>query len=126
MIGYMLRALDACAHGAAGICTASLAALEYSEMLRLLERRGWKKEPSQTPLEFAAAIPVANLVGAGGAAHRAVPIRPLRQSPAPASSKCPRCSARSAIASLPQTPAPASFVGRADDGTPYSTRSTPQ
>lgn len=41
----------------AGNVTASLAALEYTEMLRLLERRGWKKSPSQTPLEFAAAIP---------------------------------------------------------------------
>jgi len=40
-----------------GNLTASLAALEYSEMLRLLERRGWKKSASQTPLEFAAAIP---------------------------------------------------------------------
>jgi protein-glutamine gamma-glutamyltransferase len=41
----------------AGNLTASLAALEYTEMLRLLEKRGWKKSPSQTPLEFAAAIP---------------------------------------------------------------------
>jgi len=41
----------------AGNLTASLAALEYREMLRLLEKRGWKKAPSQTPLEFAAAIP---------------------------------------------------------------------
>lgn len=41
----------------AGNLTASLAALEYREMLRLLEKRGWTKSPSQTPLEFAAAIP---------------------------------------------------------------------
>jgi protein-glutamine gamma-glutamyltransferase len=41
----------------AGNLTASLAALEYTEMLRLLEKSGWKKSPSQTPLEFAAAIP---------------------------------------------------------------------
>lgn len=41
----------------AGNVTASLAALEYAEMLRLLEKRGWKKAASQTPLEFAAAIP---------------------------------------------------------------------
>ncbi len=41
----------------AGNLTASLAALEYREMLRLLEKHGWKKTPSQTPLEFAAAIP---------------------------------------------------------------------
>jgi transglutaminase-like putative cysteine protease len=44
-----------------GNVTASLAALEYSEMLRLLEKRGWKKSPSQTPLEFASAIPAADL-----------------------------------------------------------------
>ncbi|MGA2510735.1 MAG: DUF3488 and transglutaminase-like domain-containing protein [Candidatus Acidiferrales bacterium] len=44
-----------------GNLTASLAALEYSEMLRLLERSGWKKSPSQTALEFAAAIPAADL-----------------------------------------------------------------
>jgi hypothetical protein len=40
-----------------GDLTAPLASLEYREMLRLLERRGWKKAPPQTPLEFAAAIP---------------------------------------------------------------------
>jgi transglutaminase-like putative cysteine protease len=40
-----------------GHLTATLAALEYSEMLRLLEKRGWKKSPSQTALEFASAIP---------------------------------------------------------------------
>jgi protein-glutamine gamma-glutamyltransferase len=40
-----------------GNLTASLAALEYSEMLRLLEKRGWRKSPSQTALEFASAIP---------------------------------------------------------------------
>ncbi|MGC2736817.1 MAG: DUF4129 domain-containing protein, partial [Candidatus Acidiferrales bacterium] len=40
-----------------GNLTASLAALEYREMLRLLEKRGWKKSPSQTAQEFAAAIP---------------------------------------------------------------------
>ena len=45
-----------------GNLTASLAALEYNEMLRLLEHRGWKKAPSQTPLEFAAAIPAPDLV----------------------------------------------------------------
>ena len=43
-----------------GNLTASLAALEYAEMLRMLEARGWKKSLSQTPLEFAAGIP-ANL-----------------------------------------------------------------
>jgi protein-glutamine gamma-glutamyltransferase len=45
----------------AGNLTASLAALEYREMLRLLEKRGWKKAESQTPLEFAAAIPASEL-----------------------------------------------------------------
>ncbi len=40
-----------------GNLTAPLASLEYREMLRLLERHGWKKAPPQTPLEFAAAIP---------------------------------------------------------------------
>ncbi|MGA8142623.1 MAG: transglutaminaseTgpA domain-containing protein [Candidatus Acidiferrales bacterium] len=45
----------------AGNLTASLAALEYREMLRLLEKRGWKKSESQTPLEFAAAIPASEV-----------------------------------------------------------------
>lgn len=44
-----------------GNLTAGLAALEYTEMLRLLEKRGWKKTPSQTPLEFAAAVPAPDL-----------------------------------------------------------------
>jgi hypothetical protein len=44
-----------------GNVTASLATLEYCEMLRLLERRGWKKSPAQTALEFAAAIPAAEI-----------------------------------------------------------------
>jgi len=42
-----------------GAVDASLAALEYKEMLRLLEKGGWKKQPSQTAQEFAAAIPAA-------------------------------------------------------------------
>ncbi len=33
------------------------AALFYRRMLLLLERRGWRKSPSQTPLEFAASLP---------------------------------------------------------------------
>jgi len=45
----------------AGNLTASLASLEYTEMLRLLEKRGWAKSPSQTPLEFAAAIPLPDI-----------------------------------------------------------------
>lgn len=43
--------------GHSGDVTASLAALEYSEMLRLLEKRGWRKSPSQTAREFASTIP---------------------------------------------------------------------
>ena len=39
-----------------GTLTPSLAAFEYREMLKLLEGRGWKKSPSQTPREFAATI----------------------------------------------------------------------
>jgi hypothetical protein len=38
-----------------------MAALEYAEMLRLLERQGWKKAVSQTPREFAAGIPSLDL-----------------------------------------------------------------
>jgi protein-glutamine gamma-glutamyltransferase len=44
-----------------GNLTAGLAALEYTEMLRLLEKRGWRKSPSQTALEFASAIPAGEL-----------------------------------------------------------------
>jgi len=39
------------------------AALSYRRMLRLLERRGWRKAPEQTPLEFAAALPAGKLAG---------------------------------------------------------------
>ncbi len=45
-----------------GSLTPNLAAIEYSEMLRLLEKRGWKKLASQTPLEFAAAISATDLL----------------------------------------------------------------
>jgi transglutaminase-like putative cysteine protease len=45
----------------AGNITASLATLEYREMLRMLEKRGWKKSPSQTAQEFAAAIPAQDI-----------------------------------------------------------------
>jgi len=45
-----------------GDLTAGLAAFEYREMLNLLEKAGWKKAPSQTALEFAAAIPAADLL----------------------------------------------------------------
>ncbi|MGC1106370.1 MAG: DUF3488 and transglutaminase-like domain-containing protein [Candidatus Acidiferrales bacterium] len=40
-----------------------LAAFEYRQMLRLLERRGWRKSPAQTPLEFAATIRVPEFAG---------------------------------------------------------------
>ncbi|HTU35094.1 MAG TPA: DUF3488 and transglutaminase-like domain-containing protein [Candidatus Acidoferrum sp.] len=49
--------------GHAGNLTASLAAFEYREMLRLLEKRGWKKAGSQTPLEFARTISEPQLAG---------------------------------------------------------------
>jgi hypothetical protein len=44
--------------------TASVAAFEYREMLKLLEKVGWKKSPSQTALEFAAALPAPDLFSA--------------------------------------------------------------
>lgn len=40
-----------------------LAAFEYRQMLRLLERRGWRKSAAQTPLEFAASIRVPDFAG---------------------------------------------------------------
>jgi transglutaminase-like putative cysteine protease len=43
--------------------TPRLATLHYQQMLRLLERRGLGKPPGQTPLEFAAALPVPELCG---------------------------------------------------------------
>ena len=46
-----------------GNVTASLATLEYREMLRMLEKRGWKKSPSQTAQEFAAALPASEIAG---------------------------------------------------------------
>jgi len=60
LIGYLIARWRVRARRG-GNLTASLAALEYREMLRLLEKRGWKKAPSQTPLEFATAIPAADL-----------------------------------------------------------------
>jgi protein-glutamine gamma-glutamyltransferase len=44
-----------------GQFSSALAALEYKQMLKLLERRGWRKSPGQTALEFAAAIPSAQI-----------------------------------------------------------------
>lgn len=60
LIAYILARLALRARRG-GDLTASLASLEYREMLRLLEKRGWKKTPSQTALEFAAAIPTPDL-----------------------------------------------------------------
>jgi len=56
LLRYLLARWSLRAHRG-GNLTAGLAALEYSEMLRLLEKRGWRKSPSQTALEFASAIP---------------------------------------------------------------------
>lgn len=42
--------------------SAHLATARYEQMLRLLERRGLRKRPAETPLEFAAALPAAQLV----------------------------------------------------------------
>lgn len=56
MIGYAIARWSLRA-SRGGSVTASLAALEYREMLRLLEKRGWKKAPAQTALEFASSIP---------------------------------------------------------------------
>jgi hypothetical protein len=44
-----------------GNATPSLAIFEYQELLKLLEKRGWKKSPSQTAREFASAIPSAEI-----------------------------------------------------------------
>ena len=41
--------------------TPHLATIQYGEMLRLLARRGLRKTPGQTPLEFAASVPDAAL-----------------------------------------------------------------
>ena len=56
MIAYLVARWSLRARNRGNV-TASLATLEYREMLRLLEKRGWKKSPSQTAQEFAAAIP---------------------------------------------------------------------
>lgn len=47
----------------AGELPADLAAFQYRQMLRLLERRGWRKSEHQTPLEFAASIPAPEFAG---------------------------------------------------------------
>jgi hypothetical protein len=45
----------------ARVVTPHLATIHYNEMLRLLERRGIRKSPGQTPMEFASALPDGNL-----------------------------------------------------------------
>ena len=45
----------------ARVITPHLATIQYNEMLRLLERRGIRKTPGQTPMEFAVALPDGNL-----------------------------------------------------------------
>jgi hypothetical protein len=60
LIAYALARLAMRARSG-GSLSASLASLEYREMLRLLEKRGWKKAASQTPLEYVAAIPSPDL-----------------------------------------------------------------
>jgi protein-glutamine gamma-glutamyltransferase len=47
----------------AGQLPAELAAFEYRKMLKLLERRGWRKSEHQTPLEFANSIPAPEFAG---------------------------------------------------------------
>ena len=73
LIGYLIARWRVRARRG-GNLTASLASLEYREMLRLLEKRGWKKSPSQTALEFASAIPAADI------AARVVQLTALYQS----------------------------------------------
>ncbi len=46
--------------------TPRLATLLYAQMLRVLARRGWKKPPGQTPLEFVAAIARPEVAGPVG------------------------------------------------------------
>ena len=45
----------------AAAMTPHLATLQYNEMLRLLARRGIRKTPAQTPIEFAISLPDENL-----------------------------------------------------------------
>ena len=46
-----------------GALPPELATFEYHQMLRLLARRGWRKSPAQTPLEFAASIRAPQFAG---------------------------------------------------------------
>ena len=100
MIGYVVSRWSLRARG--GNLTASLAALEYTEMLRLLEQRGWKKPESQTPLEFAATIPVSDLAAPVAQLTELYPIRPLRQPPRPHRANVLAASVYSRLPPLPQ------------------------
>ena len=61
LIGYAIRALEF-ARQTRGKSYRVARRTEYREMLRLLEKRGWKKLPSQTAREFASAIPAADIL----------------------------------------------------------------
>lgn len=65
IIGYAVARWSLRA-GHRGDLTSALATFEYREMLRLLEKRGWKKAESQTALEFAATIPEPQIAGPVG------------------------------------------------------------
>ncbi len=62
-IGSFVRARWGLRANRGGDLPPELAALEYREMLKLLERRGWRKLPAQTALEFAATIPDMQVAG---------------------------------------------------------------
>jgi hypothetical protein len=87
MIAYVITRWSLRARSGRNL-TASLAAFEYTEMLRLLEKRGWKKAASQTPLEFVAAIPAGQLSAPNRRASEIIQLE---------SNRCLRCSAPSAI-----------------------------
>ncbi len=55
-----LRVLSALHSGESDL-SSHLATLRYQRMLRMLERHGFRKRPAQTPLEFATALPAAEL-----------------------------------------------------------------
>ena len=65
-IGRALANLWTLHGGAAGELTPRAATLRYQQMLRLLARRGLKKSPGQTPLEFAGSLAARELSGPVG------------------------------------------------------------
>ena len=58
-----LREFRLLRNGKRAAFTASEATLVYQRLLRVLQRRGFRKQPAQTPLEFAAAIDRLELAG---------------------------------------------------------------